>query len=227
MQRDFDAYLAVGEVRIDRRDVEMLRAIDRCGSMHRAAADLGRSYAHLQRRIEGIEEAAGSLTERTRGGADGGGTALTPRAADLIAEFERTCGEFEGVAAVTESVFSGTVVERTGEVARVETAFGSVLAVVPGEWTDVEIGVRSDTVALTLPEDSPDGDRTSLRNRFPGIISGIESGEAVAQVTVELEAVELVALVTRASLDRMALESGDEVVASFKATAARGVGREW
>lgn len=227
MQRDFDAYLAVGEVRIDRRDVEMLRAIDRCGSMHGAAADLGRSYAHLQRRIEGIEATAGQLTERTRGGADGGGTALTEQATDLIAEFERTRGEFQGVAAVTESVFSGTVVERTGEVARVETDFGSVLAVVPNEWTDVRVGVRSDAVALTLPEDSPDGDRTSLRNRFRGTVVGIESGEAVARVTVELDGPELTALITCASLDRIALEPGDEVVASFKATAARGVGREW
>lgn len=226
MQRDFDAYLAVEGVRIDERDVEMLRAIDDCGSMHRAAADLERSYAHLQRRVEELEAAAGSLTERTRGGADGGGTALTERADDLIAEFERTRGEFEGVAAVTESVFPGTVVERTGEIATVETAFGSVLAVVSDERTEVQLSVRSDVVVLTLPADAPDGDRTSLRNQFPGTVVDVEAGEAVARVTVDLGGAELMALITCASLDRMDLRRGDDVVASFKATAARGIGDE-
>lgn len=241
VRKDFETYLGVGDVRIGERDVEMLRAIDRCGSMHRAAAELGRSYAHLQRRVDEIETAAGAITERKRGGADGGGTALTARAVDLLEQFERLRGEFEGVAAVTESVFDGTVLDRTGEVAVVDTAFGEVLAVVPDERTDVRIGVRSDAVVLTLPADAPDGERTSLRNQFRGTVGGIEAGEAVARVAVDLGGVEepssdgrarpddgatLVALITAASFDRMALGRGDEVVASFKATAARGIGSE-
>ncbi len=224
VRKDFETYLAVEEVRIGERDVEMLRAIDRCGSMHRAAEDLGRSYAHLQRRVEEIEGAAGPITERTRGGADGGGTALTERALELLEQFERLRGEFEGVAAVTESVFAGTVVERTGEVATVETDFGRVLAVVPDERPEVRIGVRSDAVVLTLPADAPDGERTSLRNQFPGTVRGVEAGDAVARVTVELDdGAELAALITATSLARMDLDAGEEVVASFKATAARGV----
>ena len=67
LQKDFEARLAVGDVTVTSRDVEMLRAIDRCGSMHRAAETLGRSYPHLQRRLVEIEEAAGPLTERERG----------------------------------------------------------------------------------------------------------------------------------------------------------------
>lgn len=225
VRKDFETYLSVEGVRIGERDVEMLRAIDRCGSMHRAAEDLGRSYAHLQRRVDEIMDAAGPITERERGGADGGGTALTDQALELVEQFRRLRGAFEGVAAVTESVFPGTVVERTGEVATVETEFGRVLAVVSDERGDVRISVRSDAVVLTLPADAPDREQTSLRNQFAGTVRDLQAGEAVVRLTVELDGgTELVALITRASRERMDLGPGDEVVASFKATAARGVG---
>lgn len=240
VEHDFETYLSLGGVRIDERDIEMFRAINQCGSMHRAADELGRSYAHLQRRIEEIEGAGEPITERQRGGKSGGGTVLTNRGVELLRRFERLRGEFEGVASVTWSVFSGTIVEQTGEIASVQTDVGPVLAVVsenrentsdgrgderarePGVKATVQVGVRSDAVVLTLPPEAPDPEQTSLRNQFEGTVESITEGEAIARVSISIAPeMELVALITTASLRRMALRQGTPVIASFKATAAR------
>ncbi len=161
IEKDFSTKLSAGDVTIDRRDIEMLAAVDREGSMHGAAEELGRSYARLQNRIVELEAEVGQLTERQRGGRGGGGTRLTDTAHELRRRFDRYETELDGVATVTESVFTGTVDERTGELATVETAAGSVVAV-PRTAREVQIGVRSDAVVLTDPDETPEPDGTSL-----------------------------------------------------------------
>lgn len=84
LRKSFDPHLAIDEITVTDRDIDMLRAIDRYGSMHKAAAELGRSYPHLQRRVVELEDAIGQLTRRVRGGKGGGGTELTSDALDLI-----------------------------------------------------------------------------------------------------------------------------------------------
>jgi len=223
MDREFEAQLAVGDVTVTERDVEMLRAVDDHGSMHGAAEALGRSYPHLQRRLVELESAAGDLTERSRGGADGGGTELTVRARDLLRQFARFRVELSGVAAVTESTLEGTVVDRDGEVGTVETDAGAVAAVVPRDADHVEVSVRSDAVALRAPG-SVEHDDTSLRNELAGTVERVEAGDAVVTVTVELDGgPEVTALVTEQSRDSLDLEPGRRVVATFKATATRAI----
>ncbi len=223
--RDFEAQLAAGGVTITERDVEMLRAIDDHGSMQGAAEALGRSYPHLQRRVVELEEAVGDLTERERGGSGGGGTVLTAIGRDLLREFSRLRAELEGVASVTESVLVGEVIDREGEIATVATDAGDVAALVPPGATDVEVSVRSDAVVLRRPDVVSTGD-TSLRNDLTGRVAAVETGDAVAEVTVELDGgLELVSLITRRSRRSLSLEQGSTVIASFKATAARGVER--
>ena len=224
IEKEYSTKLSVDGVTIDRRDVEMLDAIDRYGSMHKAADELGRSYARLQNRIVEIEEAVGPITERQRGGSGGGGTELTQNARELRHQFDRHEAELGGVARVTESVFSGTVRERTGELATVDTEIGSILALVPDGATDVQVTVRSDAVVLTDPDEAPRADGTSLRNQFTGTVSGIESGDEICRVTIRLaDDAAIRALITNASADRLALEAGQSITASFKATAARAI----
>lgn len=227
IEKDFSTKLAAGDVTIDRRDVEMLEAIDRHGSIHRAAEELGRSYARLQNRIVELEEATGALTERTRGGTGGGGTTLTQTGHELLQQFDRHETELDGVARATESVFTGRVVDRTGELGTVETAAGAIRALVPREGTEVQVAVRSDAVVLTDPAETPHPYGTSLRNRFQGAVTRIEPGESIANVIVTLDDdVDLEALITRSSLERLELSCGSDIVASFKATAARGTSVE-
>ncbi|QLG51301.1 TOBE domain-containing protein [Natrinema halophilum] len=234
MEKEFDPYLRIDDVTVDRTDVEMLRAIDDCGSLSGAADALERSYPRLQQRVVALEDSVGPLVQRTRGGADGGGSSLTEAARSLLERFDRLVAAYEGVARVDESVLSGTVVERDGELATVETGAGTVLAVVPADTPSVAVSIRSDAVSLHAPSDAPPADGTSVRNRFPGTVSWLETGNAVARVGIELEneptagdeLPELVALVTRRSVEALGLESGRSVVASVKATAARGVATE-
>lgn len=221
---EFETRIAVGEVTVTERDVELLRAIDDCGSIHRAAAELERSYAHAQRRVVELEEAVGPLVERRRGGADGGGSALTDGARHLLRRFDRLDAAFSGVAGVDETTLAGRVVERDGELATVETPAGPVRALVPVGADAVLVSVRSDAVTLTAPEDAPDPGGTSARNRFRGRVVDVEVGESVATVGVDVGVEEpLRALLTRASVEKLGLESGEGVTASFKATATRGV----
>ncbi|ELZ14371.1 TOBE domain-containing protein [Natrinema thermotolerans DSM 11552] len=230
MEKEFDPYLRIDDVTVDRSDAAMLRAIDDRGSLSGAAEALERSYPRLQQRVVELEDATGSLVERTRGGAGGGGSSLTERARDLLARFDRLVAAYEGVARVDETVLSGPVVDRDGELATVATDAGEVLAVVPSEAAAASVTIRSDAVSLHAPEDVPRAEGTSVRNRFPGTVSWLEAGDAVARVGIALEAAEdggaeLVALVTRRSVDALGLEPGRSIVASVKATAVRGIAR--
>jgi len=221
-----DPYIEFEGVTVDERDVEALRAIAEHGSMHRAAAELGRSYARIQQRITELEASLGSLVSRTRGGVGGGGSTLTADAHELLAQFDRLRAEFSGLARAEESVLPGTVVERDGLLGTIETAAGPVRGVVPADADSVQVAVRSDAVALATPTDAPEPAGTSVRNRFRGTVTNVESEAGLTRVTVDVGAeTPLRALVTGASLDTLDLAAEDAVVASFKATATRAVAR--
>ncbi|MDL5362968.1 TOBE domain-containing protein [Halalkalicoccus sp. NIPERK01] len=214
--------LAVGDESVTDRDVELLAAIDEHGSIHAAAGALERSYAHAQRRVVELEEALGPLVERQRGGSGGGGSSLTDEARALLERFERLETAAEGLTAVEETVLSGTVIEREGELGTVDCAPGRLRALVPPEGEAVAVAVRSDAITLTPPEETPAPDGTSARNRFSGTVERVEHGETVARVRLDVgSGTSLTALVTRTSVDRLGLEPGRAVVASFKATATR------
>ncbi|WP_267640917.1 TOBE domain-containing protein [Haloarchaeobius amylolyticus] len=227
MEGDFEAGLRAGDVTFGAEDARLLRAIDDAGSLNRAADDLGRSYARSLARLQSLEEAFGSLVERTRGGSGGGGSQLTPRARDLLARFQRLSAEFAGVAEAEQTVLDGRVVARDGELGTVETAVGQVRALVPPGATDVQVWLRADAVTLHEPADAPPAGGTSARNRFEGTVEHVEAGEAVATVTVDVGAdAPLSALVTMDSVDRLGLEPGAAVVVTAKATATRAVAVE-
>lgn len=222
-RKGFNPHLAFGDVSVTDRDIEMLRAIDRYGSMHQAADELGRSYPHLQRRVVELEEAIGQLTQRDRGGKGGGGTDLTPEARTLLRQFERLRVELSGVTTVPEVVIAGTVIDQDGELATVRTAAGNILARVPASGEDVEIAVRADAVVLMEPQ-SESHVHTSLRNRFTGTVSQLVIDDNIATVTVDIGGeVGIKSIVTEGSVNRLDLEEGGEVIAAFKTTAARAI----
>jgi len=221
---EFDARIGQGDVTLTARDVELLRAIDNHGSINAAATALGRSYSRAQQRIVELEEAFGDLVVRTRGGSGGGGSQLTDSARRLLSRYDRLRAEFSGVAETAETVLTGRIVERDGELATVETPAGVVRALVPPNGDEVRLTLRADAVTLQSPSRSPDADRTSARNRLEGTVLTVDAGEAVALVTVDVGGdVTLSALVTDASVEKLRLHRGTPVVASFKATATRGV----
>jgi molybdopterin-binding protein len=66
-----------------------------------------------------------------------------------------------------------------------------------------------------------DADRTtgsSMRNRFPGIVTRVVRGDVAAQVEVQAGPHRLVSLLTREAVDELDLKEGDRAVAIVKAT---------
>lgn len=219
----FSPHLSVEDVTITDRDVEMLRAIDEEGSMHSAASALGRSYPHLQRRIVEIESAVGSLTRRARGGAGGGGTELTGDARALLRRFDRLRVALSGVTDIPESVIQGRVLDRSGALATVETAAGTIQARVPRSATTVDIAIRADAVVLIEAGLAATG-QTSLQNQLSGVVSAVALEQTIATITLDLgEEATLRALVTAESVERLGVEEGLELVAAFKSTATRAL----
>lgn len=220
----FDARLRVDGVAFDARDAALLEAIAEAGSLNRAADDLGRSYSRALDRLQELERVHGTLVERRRGGPEGGGSELTDGARDLLARFERLCSSLWGVAQAEETVLSGVVEEREGELGVVNTEAGRLRAIVPPDVDRVQVAVRSDAVTLNEPGDAPEPDTTSARNRFQGTVEAVDEGTALARATIDVGAASpLVVVVTMDSVDRLDLEPGRAVVASFKATATRAV----
>ena len=155
LQKGFEPHLGIDDTTVSGRDIEMLRAIDQYGSMYKAADELGRSYPRLQRRVVELEEALGSLTERVRGGEDGGGTNPTREAIDLVQQFERLRVELAGVTTVSESIISGTVVDQHGDLGNVRTEAGDLNARIPisrGDSKDRSAGrcCRADKSRVTV-----------------------------------------------------------------------------
>ncbi|WP_135829525.1 TOBE domain-containing protein [Halorussus halobius] len=241
MDAGFEAHLRTDGVRFDAADAELLRTIDEAGSLNRAADALGRSYSRAHQRLTDLEESVGPLVVRQRGGSGGGGSRLTDDARDLLARFERLRAEFTGTARVEETVLSGRVGAREGELVSVDTPAGRVRALAPEsnsgrsddatgttpDGTPVQVAVRADAVTLHDPTDAPAEAATSARNRFAGVVVGLDRGEAVARVLVDVGADEgVAALVTASSVEQLGLQEGVDVVASFKATATRASHRE-
>ncbi len=226
MDASFDAQLRTDSVEFTQKDASLLEAIDEIGSIHKAADELGRSYSRSHQRITALEDAFGTLVDRQRGGESGGGSTLTENAHELRSRFNRLRTGYSSVAETTEAVFDGTIVTRTGELGTVTTAAGDVRAIVPVDTDTVQVSLRADTVTLHDPDETPTESATSARNRFDGYVLGIDRGDAVSLVSVDVGAEDpLYALVTEDSRERLQLESGRHIVASFKATATRATAK--
>lgn len=222
----FEVRIAAGDTVFDARDADLLRAIDEYGSLNAAVDALGRSFAHAQRRIVTLEEAFGPIAERQRGGAGGGGSDLTRTAQELLARFSRLRAEFSGVVAAPHTVVRGTVIDRDGELASIDTPMGPVRSVAPPETEEVEVSIRSDAITLNAGDAVSDTGETSALNRFVGTVETIDPGQTVATVEIDVGTdARLTALVTRSSVERLGLEPGAVAVVTFKATATRAVPR--
>lgn len=58
----------------------------------------------------------------------------------------------------------------------------------------------------------------TARNKLNGVVKEVKLGEVMAEITLRVEAGEVVAAVTRASAESMGLKPGDEACAIIKAT---------
>jgi molybdate transport system regulatory protein len=76
---------------------QLLRHVERTGSLYKAAAEMGMSYSKAWRLMGNLEKRLNfSLLERHAGGASGGGSFLTPKAQDLLHQYEKFRDDVEG-----------------------------------------------------------------------------------------------------------------------------------
>ncbi len=246
MHAEVEAQLHANGVAFNRGDARLLRAIAEEGSVLAASETLGRSRARALTRLEGLEEAFGPLVTRQRGGAGGGGSQLTADARTLLARFDRLRAMLSGTANVPETVLTGELVKRDGQMGVVETDVGSLKALVidePPTETDpdapntteaspdyqltggaVEVSIRADTVTLHDPAETPSDDATSARNRLAGTVQSIDAGQSVVHIAVDIGGTApLVALITHESRNRLEITPGTDVIAAFKSTTTRAM----
>lgn len=152
-----------GDVRIfGPGPAELLERTRATGSLHAAAAEMGMAYSKATRIIRTAEEGLGyALLERKRGGAAGGGSALTFEAELLLARYTAWRDEASAAAnALYERRFSrlGCVVMASGESRRFgsnkliapfagSTVLEHTLAALPSDLLDVRVVTRSPEVA--------------------------------------------------------------------------------
>jgi molybdopterin-binding protein len=58
----------------------------------------------------------------------------------------------------------------------------------------------------------------SARNQLKGKVTSIRTGEVMAEVAVDVGGNEIVAAITRGSVERLGVSEGDDVVVVIKAT---------
>lgn len=58
----------------------------------------------------------------------------------------------------------------------------------------------------------------SARNQLPGTVTRVTLGTVMAEVALDIAGHEVVAAITRSSVERLGLKVGDEVTAFVKAT---------
>ena len=60
--------------------------------------------------------------------------------------------------------------------------------------------------------------KISARNQLEGKVTGVTTGEVMAEVTVDVGGQEIVSAITRGSVESLGLAVGDEVTVVIKAT---------
>ena len=134
----------------------------------------------------------------------------------------RPANEFVASFVGVETVLPGCVLRSSDGVFTAAVEGGEIQAVGhvrPGER--VLCGIRPEHVTLSTNTPPPG---TSARNAFPGMIRKITPLGLFHRVRVDC-GFDLVAYVTRQSLDELGLEEGKTVTASFKATAVHVIPR--
>lgn len=58
----------------------------------------------------------------------------------------------------------------------------------------------------------------SARNQWKGTVKSVKAGTVMAEVVVDVNGIEVVAAITKGSVEGMQIQPGDEVIAVIKAT---------
>lgn len=124
--------------------------------------------------------------------------------------------EFVATFVGMENIFTGTVTESTNGLFSVSVA-GQTIEIMGGgaPHESVVICIRPENIVISLVNPEV---KTSSRNIFTGTITKVVQLGLFNKVYLDC-GLSLVATITNQSLEKLVLQAGDQVVASFKATA--------
>ncbi|OKY78659.1 MAG: Molybdopterin-binding protein ModE [Candidatus Methanohalarchaeum thermophilum] len=207
-----------------KRDLELLEAINKHGSINKAAKKLNRSYSYSQKRIRKLEKEFGKLIESSKGGKKGGGSHLTEKAHHLIKRYKKLQVEYGIASKINITTWKGKVKKVKDYFCIVKTTIGDVRATVNDELKKgdkVNILIREDSVTLIAHEDKLKKIKTSARNQFKGKIKQIKTNKDNAKIEIKIKDKIIKSIITQKSLKKMKLKKGKNIIVSFKATSAR------
>lgn len=171
-----------GQILGGKLQVQLLKAIENCGSITHAAKAAGVSYKTAWEAIEAMNHLAGTpLVARVAGGKGGGGSQLTARGRQLVQNFQH-----------------------------IEAAHQRYLAEISSQ-TDA---LFDDLILLTRLSM-----KTSARNQILGKVTAIIPGMVNDEVTIRTtDDVEVVAIITHESCQRLGLSLNTEAFALVKSS---------
>ena len=145
---------------------------------------------------------------------------MGPPQAVFSAPADAEVAAFVGV----ENVWPARLRSQANGVARYAVAGAEVdVAVSGGAPASALVCVRPEEITIALPDGGEPA--SSARNRLPATVRSIAPAGALVRLRLALGGggTEMVATLTRPSLESLALEVGSDVVASFKASAAHAI----
>jgi molybdopterin-binding protein len=121
------------------------------------------------------------------------------------------------------NVFNGVVSSQSGKLASVDVGQRQLCVVSDlSQGTKVTVFLHYEDVTISLP--TPQVVRSSARNQLTGKIAKVFTINSQVKVTIDC-GFPLVALITKRSWDDLALSVGQAVIASFKASSVRLIGK--
>lgn len=112
---------------------------------------------------------------------------------------------------------AGRVVGKMGELTEIESGNWTFHVVENPSAVNVLLGLRPEDITLFLSNDGFSG--SSARNRIKGSVTAIKACENYNLTELDCSNFSIEVAITDTSLEKMGLRPGDEVYATFKATA--------
>ena len=204
---------------LNNKKFKLLKYIDECGSITKAAKKGNIPYRSALKYIEELEkESNRSIVSTQRGGKGGGGESkLTINGKSILKEYrkvESILNMHEDVNEVESNILK---IDEKNRIANIKLNNENVVLPLRG---DFKVGDR--VLVLISPEDifvMLEPQESSVRNIFGGKIIGMELKNHLVRLNVKIGNISLFADVTEYSREQLNLTLGKDIYIGFKAAA--------
>lgn len=204
---------------LNKRKFKLLKFIDECGSITKAAQQAQIPYRSALKYIENLEHDVNQTVVSTKRGGKGGGggSELTKEGRLILKEYRKVDSILKMHADVNEIEGEISDIDVENKIANIYLNGNKVILPLRGNFKigdKVLILISPDDIFVMLePQES------SVRNVFPGKITSMELKENLVRLNVNLGEASLFVDVTEYAREQLDLTLGKEVYVGFKAAA--------